>query len=221
MDPAQRLLVMLVATPATQGGERGEETVELYFSVSALLSSVRAIPVPTVGQVSHPHTPDMTRVLRVTAPHFLPPSAVHPSYFSVCGMRAVFSRPTWHKGQLVLRVADYHAGRVARSHGLLPEAPRRVSRVYFSEEDARELGRGRRSGRIGQAQCGSGAEGIIATVNNARPARRYFERSVPLPWSMQVDNGFSVSSVLCEDSILFFQLIPERDIIADAYCYVF
>jgi len=32
MDPAQRLLVMLVATPATQGGERGEETVELYLS---------------------------------------------------------------------------------------------------------------------------------------------------------------------------------------------
>ena len=210
MDPAQRLLVMLVATPATQGGERGEETVELYVSVSALLSSVRAIRVPTVGQVAPPHTPDMARVLRVTAPHFLLPSAVHPSCFGVCGMRAVFSRPTWHKGQLVLRVADYHAGRVARSYAPLPEAPRRASRVYFSEEDTRELGRGRRGGRIGQTQHvlrGTvSRDGRTAAVNNARPARRYFERSVPLPWSMQVDNGLSVSSVLCEDSILFFQV---------------
>ena len=195
---------MLVATPATQGGERGEETVELYLSVSALLSSVRAIRVPTVGQVAPPHAPDMARVLRVTAPHFLPPSAVHPSCFSVCGMRAVFPRPTRHKGQLVLRVADYHAGRVARSYNFLPEAPRRPSRVYFSEEDTRELGRGRRGG---QTQHGlRGTDGRTAAVNNARPARRYFERSVPLPWSMQVNNGLSVSYVLCEDSILFFQV---------------
>ena len=221
MDPAQRLLVVLVATPAVQGGERGEETVELYLSVSALLSCVQAIRVPTVGEVAHPHTADMARVLRVTAPHFVPPSAVHPSCFSACGMRAVFSRPTWHKGQLVLRVADYHAGRIARNHDILPEAPRKVSRVYYSEEDALELSRGRHGARIGQAQRSSGAAGGAGltadeesagrsgrrvAVNNARPAQRYFERSVPLPWSMQVDNGLSISSVICEDSILFFQV---------------
>lgn len=235
MDPAQRLLVVQVATLATQGGERGEEMVELYLSVSALLSCVEAICVPPVGQVAHANAPVMARVLRATAPHFVPPSAVHPSCFSVCGMRAIFSRPTWHKGQLVLRVADYQAGRVARSRDLLPVAPRRVSKVHFSE-DAIEPDGGHRGGRIGQAPRGIGAtcvaelaadegsmgrSGRTVAVDNARPAQRYFERSVPLPCSMQVDSGLSVSSVLCEDAILFFQLIPERNIIADAYCYVF
>jgi hypothetical protein len=227
MDPAQRLLVVLVTTPATQGGERGVETVELYLSVSALLSYVQPIRVPAVGQVAHPRTPDMARVLRVTAPHFVTPSAVRPSRFSVCGMRAVFSRPTWHKGQLVLRVADYHAGRVVRSHDHLTAAPGKASGLYFAE-DATEPGRGRRDRRIGQSGAGLVLEersvsrtGRAVSVNTARPMQQYFERSVPLPWSMQVDNGLSVSSVLCEDSILFFQLIPGRRIIADAYCYVF
>jgi hypothetical protein len=212
MDPAQRLLVVLVTTPATQGGERGVETVELYLSASALLSCVQPIRVPAVGQVAHPRTPDMARVLRVTAPHFVTPSAVRPSRFSVCGMRAVFSRPTWHKGQLVLRVADYHAGRVVRSHDHLTAAPGKASGLYFAD-DATEPGRGRRDRRIGQSGAGLVLEersvsrtGRAVSVNTARPMQQYFERSVPLPWSMQVDNGLSVSSVLCEDSILFFQV---------------
>jgi len=229
MDSAQRLLVVLVTTPATQGGERGVETVELYLSASALLNRVEAIHIPAVGQVAHPNAPYMARVLRATAPHFVPPSAVHPSRYSVCGMRAVFSRPTRHKGQLVLRVADYHAGRVARGHDLFPEAPRRVSRV----DDAMEPDRGGRGGRIGQTErnsgvaCGAGMPADEGSVGRGgatvamRPARRYFERSVPLPWSMQADNGLSVASVLCEDAIVFFQLIPERNIIANAFCYVF
>ncbi|KAH9015621.1 hypothetical protein EDB85DRAFT_2156518 [Lactarius pseudohatsudake] len=232
MDPAQRLLVVQVTTPATQGGERGEETVELYLSVSALLSYVEAIRVPVVGQVTHPNPPDMARILRATAPHFVLPSAVHPSCFSVCGMRATFSRPTWHKGQLVLRVADFQAGRVARSHDLLPETPWRVTKVHPSE-DVIEPDGGRRGGRIRQASrgngvaCGAGLaadEGSVCHtvgVKKVRPAQRYFERSVPLPWSMRADSGLSVSSVLCEDAILLFQLIPKRNTIADAYCYVF
>ncbi|KAH9050395.1 hypothetical protein EDB83DRAFT_2400282 [Lactarius deliciosus] len=188
-----RLLVVQVTTPATQGGERGEETVELYLSVSALLSYVEAIRVPVVGQVTHPNPPDMARVLRATAPHFVLPSAVHPSCFSVCGMRATFSRPTWHKGQLVLRVADFQAGRVARSHDLLPETPWRVTKVHPSE-DVMEPDGGRRGGLA--ADEGS----VCHTV------ARYFERSVPLPWSMGADSGLSVSSVLCEDAILLFQV---------------
>ena len=203
MDAAQRLLVVLVTTPATQGGERGVETVELYLSVSALLSCVQAIRVPTVGQVAYPHAPNMARVLRVTAPHFVPPSAARPFRFSVCGMRAVFSRPTLHKGQLVLRVADYHAGRVARSHGHLPAAPHKVSsRVYFSD-DAMKPNRGQSGAEVAAEEGRINRSGRTVA---ARPVQRYVERSVPLPWTMQADNGLSVSSVLCEDSILFFQV---------------
>ena len=206
MDPAQRLLVVLVTMQASQGGERGVETVELYLSVSALLSRVQAIRVPTVGQVAYPHVPNTAKVLRVTAPHFVPPSAVRPSRFSVCGMRAVFSRPTSHKGQLVLRVADYHVGRVARSHGHLPEAPHKVSQVYFSG-DAIEPDRGQSGTELAAEEGNISRSGrTVAT----RPVQRYVERSVPLPWSMQANNGLSVSSVLCEDSILLSQVSHTR-----------
>ena len=208
MDPAQRLLVVLVTTPTTQGGERGVETVELYLSVNTLLGCVQPIRVPTVGQVAYPHAPNTAQVLRVTAPHFVPPSAVRPSRFSVCGMRAVFSRPTLHKGQLVLRVADYHAGRVARSHGHLPAAPHKVSRAYFSE-DAIEPDRSQ-SGTELAAEEGSISRSGRTVATPSCPVQRYVERSVPLPWSMQADNGLSVSSVLCEDSILLFQVSHTR-----------
>ncbi|KAH9164651.1 hypothetical protein EDB89DRAFT_399448 [Lactarius sanguifluus] len=129
----------------------------------------------------------MARVLRATAPHFVLPSAVHPSCFSVCGMRATFSRPTWHKGQLVLRVADFQAGRVARSHDLLPETPWRVTKVHPSE-DVIEHDGGRRGGRIRQASrrngvaCGAGLtadEGRVChtvAVKNARPAQRILRK---------------------------------------------
>ncbi|KAF8274651.1 hypothetical protein EI94DRAFT_1712798, partial [Lactarius quietus] len=213
MGSAQRLLVVLVTTPATQGGERGVEIIELYRTAQPCRGDTRARNRTRRTSECAVHGACPARY----SPALRTPVRCASSRYSVCGMRAVFSRPTRPKGHLVLRVADYHAGRVARGHDLFPEASRRVSRV----DDAMEPDRRRSRGRIGQTERNSGAacgavlladegsvgpDGRAVAMTNGRPAWRCFERSVPQPWSIQVGNGLSVASVLCEDSILFFQL---------------
>ncbi|KAI0291372.1 hypothetical protein B0F90DRAFT_1671519 [Multifurca ochricompacta] len=193
MDPTERLLVVQVTTSTTQGGERGDETVELYIPTSKLLNCVATIPVPEIGQVALPCEPRMAHVMRVTAPHFVPPSAAHPSRFTVSGMRAIFSRPTWHKGRLVLRVADIMPD---ASHEAIRHTMRPKSRKY--DDSAWGAGPTLAEGCVDRKQH---------ATDDARP-RQYFERSVPLPQSMQEDGGLSVSAILCEDAILLFERTP-------------